>query len=136
MNTKRRDFLKNACAPVLISVMGIPLIEACSKEDDSSETLTNTTIEINISNSKFNSLASIGGWMNYTEENLLLIRISEDEIRAFNNACPHQGFRTGWSFDENIFTCSNHGNSFTNSCSSALKCYETSLNGDILTVKR
>ena len=124
--------------------MGVPLIEACSKNDDSLENSTNLgaaslnkTLIINLGNSKFNSLSSIGGWMNYKEENLLLIRISEDNIRAFDNACPHQGFRNGWSFDENIFTCSQHGNSFENSCSDGgLKCYETSLKDNILTVKR
>ena len=85
--------------------MGVPLIEACSKNDDSLENSTNLgaaslnkTLIINLGNSKFNSLSSIGGWMNYKEENLLLIRISEDNIRAFDNACPHQGFRNGWSF--------------------------------------
>ena len=118
--------------------MGVPLIEACSKNDDSLENSTNLnkTLIINLGDSKFNSLSSIGGWMNYKEENLLLIRISEDNIRAVENACPHQGFRNGWSFDENFFTCSQHGNSFENSCSGGLKCYETSIKDNILTVKR
>ena len=91
MKSKRRLFLKNACAPVLFSIMGIPLIEACSKNEDSSDnsldfespSSSSGPLEIDIGNSKFNPISSIGGWMNYTEENLLLIRISENDFRAF-----------------------------------------------------
>ena len=101
LKNKRRLFLKNACAPVLFSIMGIPLIEACSKSEDSSNNSldfasppsSNGPIEIDIGSSKFNAIRSIGGWMNYTEENLLLIRITENDFRAFDNAYPHQGVR-------------------------------------------
>ncbi len=143
MKNKRRLFLKNACAPVLFSIMGIPLIGECSKNEDSSDNLidlgappSNKTLEINIGDSKFNSLGSVGGWMNYTEENLLLIRISENDFRAFDNACPHQGARNSWSYEDNTFTCSQHGNSFGNECGGGLKCYDTSFKDNILTVKR
>jgi len=143
LNNKRRLFLKNACAPVLFSVMGIPIIQACSKKDDSDNSLdfappssSNGPLEINVDDAKFNSLSSIGGWMNYIEENLLLIRIGENDFRAFDNACPHQGVRNKWSYEDSTFTCSQHGNSFSNECGGGLKCYETSFKDNVLTVNR
>ena len=112
------------------------------KKDDSDNSLdfappssSNGPLEINVDDAKFNSLSSIGGWMNYIEENLLLIRIGENDFRAFDNACPHQGARNLWSFDGSNFTCSNHNNSFSASCSGSLRCYETNLEGNILTIE-
>ena len=34
MENKRRDFLKTACAPVVFSMFGITMLEACSSGDD------------------------------------------------------------------------------------------------------
>ena len=34
MENKRRDFLKTACAPVVFSMFGISMLEACSSGDD------------------------------------------------------------------------------------------------------
>ena len=83
---------------------------------------------------RFSSLKEVGGWLNFTSENILLVRISDCEIRAFDNACPHQGTRNRWSFGGSNFTCARHGNSFSASCSGSLKCFDTSLDGNILTV--
>ena len=79
-------------------------------------------------------LKQVSGWLNFTSEDILLARISDDEIRVFDNACPHQGARNRWSFDGSNFTCSNHGNSYTANCSGSLRCYEATLNSNILTV--
>ena len=105
MENKRRQFLRHACAPVLMAALGIPVLEACSSEEDESPYGTSANpepkgpVSIDLSSSTFSSLNSVGGWMNYLSENLLLIRISNTEIRAFDNACPHQGNRDGWSFE-------------------------------------
>ena len=32
----RRNFLKTACKQIVLATLGIPIIEACYKEDDSS----------------------------------------------------------------------------------------------------
>ena len=58
---KRREFLKNACAPVLIGVLGIPLIQACSKDDnsaiaDTSSSNVKTSITIDLNESEFSNL--------------------------------------------------------------------------------
>ena len=141
----RRDFLKTACKPVVLATLGIPIIEACSSEDDTpsrislSETQSNVNssrgeLEINLDDDRFKDLKQIGGWLNFTSENILLVRISDDEIRVFDNACPHQGARNRWSFDGSNFICSNHNNSYSATCSGSLKCYETTIDENILTV--
>ena len=143
----RRDFLKTACKPIVIATLGIPIIEACSSDEEQAEMNTNTLgnnnttqsnspseLEINLEDDRFKDLKQIGGWVNFTSENILLVRISDDEIRVFDNACPHQGARNRWSFDGSNFTCSNHGNSYAASCSGSLKCYEATLDGNILTI--
>tara|TARA_B100000963_G_C22621585_1_gene670218 strand:- start:323 stop:775 length:453 start_codon:yes stop_codon:yes gene_type:complete len=144
----RRYFLKNACKPIVIAALGIPVIEACSSEDDSSvstqttsssnnfspQGVTSTELIIDLDDNTFSSLQEIGGWLNFTSENILLVRISDSEIRVFNNACPHQGSRNQWSFDGTNFTCARHGNSFGATCSGSMRCFDSSLDGNILTV--
>ena len=88
---KRREFIKNACAPVVIGVLGIPLIQACSKDDNSviapaSDSKVNISVTIDLNESDFSSLREVGGWFNYTAKNLLLVRVSESIIRAFDNS--------------------------------------------------
>ena len=143
----RRNFLKTACKPIVLATLGIPIIEACSSDEEQPEMNTNTLdnnnttqsnspseLEINLDDDRFKDLKQIGGWVNFTSENILLVRISDDEIRVFDNACPHQGARNRWSFDGSNFTCSNHGNSYGANCNGSLTCYEASLEGNILTI--
>jgi nitrite reductase/ring-hydroxylating ferredoxin subunit len=139
----RRDFLKTACKPIVIAALGIPLLEACATEeissDNSSVDSNNSATErapltINISSGDFTVLQEVGGWINYTGENLLLVRISEEVIRVFDNKCPHQGRRDLWVYDGSEFTCQNHNNSFTNTCSGGLQCYTASLSENILSI--
>jgi len=142
----RRNFLKTACKPFVLATLGIPLIEACSTDeetemnsnsqgnDQTAQNNNSSKLEINLDDDRFKDLKQVSGWLNFTSENILLVRISDDEIRVFDNACPHQGARNRWSFDGSNFTCSNHGNSYAANCSGSLRCYEATLNGNILTV--
>jgi Rieske Fe-S protein len=148
MKNKRRKFLKTACAPVAFSMFGISLIEACSKEDDtprannlnnqnnSSGSSSDNSVAINLENSMFSSLNNVGGWINYSTENMLLLRITSTEIRAFSNVCPHQGSQNSWSYNNSKFRCASHGRSFEDSCSGGLTCYTATLEGSTLTVTR
>ena len=140
----RRLFLKTACKPLVLATLGIPVLEACSTEEisdtPSRSSVNSPEIEkrepliINLSNSNFSDLTKVGGWKNYTQEDLLLVRISENEIRAFDNRCPHQGNRDRWEFDGSSFTCQYHFNSYSTSCSGSLICYPTTFKDDILTI--
>ena len=139
----RRDFLKTARKPVVLATLGIPLLEACSSEELSTTDSTvnsnsgateRAPLTVNISSGDFTVLQEVGGWLNYTGENLLLVRISEEVIRVFDNKCPHQGNRDRWVYDGSEFTCQHHNNSYTNSCSGGLQCYTASLSGNTLTI--
>ena len=148
MINKRRKFLKTACAPVVFSMFGISLIEACSKEDNntitnnlnnqnnSSGSTSDNSVTIDLENSMFTSLNNVGGWINYSTENMLLLRITSTEIRAFSNVCPHQGSQNSWSYNNSKFRCASHGRSFEDSCSGGLTCYTATLQGSTLTVTR
>lgn len=136
MKNQRRDFLKTACAPVALALLGIPLTNACSKETDEGDLFNEGPLEIDLSQSQFQDLQTVNGWVNYQAKKLLLLRVSNNEILAFNNACPHQGNRNGWSLKGNQFVCSFHGREYNANCNSALRCYNTSLSGNILTVSR
>lgn len=152
MENKRRDFLKTACAPVVFSMFGVSMLEACSSGDDdgygtppapgntnnSSEDQEEKSITIDLTDSDFSEISDVGGWMNYSGENMLLLRISDSEIRAFSNVCPHAGANNQWSHNDSKFTCGNHGRSFNDDCSGTMKltCYNTTIEGNTLTVTR
>ena len=140
----RRNFLKTACKPIVFAALGIPVLEACSTEDDTSADVNNSNTSstvtpsepliIDISDNDFESIQAVGGWLNYTSKNILLIRISESEVRVFDNRCPHQGNRDKWSYDGSTFECGYHNNTFSDSCSGSLVCYDSSLEGNTLTI--
>lgn len=140
----RRAFLKTVCKPIVLATLGIPILEACSTDEDSSSgnidkannvVAPREPLIIDISNNTFINLQDVGGWFNYIEENILLVRISEEEIRVFNNSCPHQGNRDRWSYSGGIFECGYHNNTYSDSCTGSLTCYESTLDINILTIE-
>lgn len=160
---KRRKFLKTACAPVVFSMFGVSIIEACSKDDNADTSAvssnnssnngsssnnsssnnsssgnsgqsTSSGLKIDLNNSQFSNLTEESGWMNYTEQGSLLLRVSANEIRAFSNTCPHQGAKNSWSYNNSRFRCARHGRSFGDTCSGGLMCYTTSIEGNILSI--
>lgn len=160
-NNKRRDFLMNVCPTVAMAFLGVTVLDSCSSGDDDSDfgngsnnnnnnggnnngstdqgyTVSGNTIAIDLDHSMFSSLQS-NNWMNFSAQKMLLLKISSSNYRAFTNACPHQGVRNRWSYSNNKFTCSQHGNSYASDCETAgnggkLDCYTVSLNGSTLSV--
>ena len=158
----RREFLKTTCPTVAFAFFGVSLIQACSSSEDSMPTVppnngqTNTdtdgvtqngnTITIDLNAANFSGLANVGSWMNLTSAGVLLLRVSSDTIRAFDNCCPHQGTRTQWSYGNNTFNCANHGNSFgtgdnsvscnSDASSGDLVSYNSSISGNTLTINK
>ena len=139
----RRSFLKTACKPIVLAAFGIPLLENCSTEDetfsdganqDNNTIIPREPVIIDISKNTFSTLQDVGGWLNYLEENILLVRISEEEIRVFNNSCPHQGNRDKWSYSGGVFECGYHNNTYSDNCTGSLTCYDASLDDNILTI--
>ena len=155
MKNKRREFLMNVCPSVAMAFMGVSLLESCSSggEDEVDNgggsnnqgyTVSGNTIVITLSHSTFSTLNS-NGWMNFSAQKMLLLKIDSSTYRAFTNSCPHQGVTTKWSYNssQDKFKCGEHNNSFPTDCttkgtagSSPLKCFTSSYSGGKLTVTK
>ena len=155
MKNKRREFLTNVCPTVALAFVGVTMLEACSSggEDtiDSGNgggnnntngyTVSGNTVVIDLNHSAFSTLNS-NGWMNFTAQKMLLLKIDSSTYRAFTNSCPHQGVRTNWTYNssQDKFKCGQHNNSYPTDCTTsgtaggALKCFTTSYSGGKLTV--
>ena len=152
---KRRHFLENVCPQVALAMFGLTLAEACSKGDDdsginssSNDTMTGytvngNTVSIDLDDTSFSVLQS-RGWMNFTQQRMLLLKLSDTSYRAFTNSCPHAGSRNAWSNNDTQerCICSSHSNSYPSDCTTpgstddVLECYSTSLMGSTLTVTK
>ena len=161
MKNKRREFLKNVCPTVALAFFGVTMLEACSSGGDESPansggnnnnggnnntsgySVSGSTVSITLSNSNFVKLQN-DGWMNFTAQNMLLLKIDASTYRAFTNACPHQGVRTQWSYNTSAdkFVCGQHNNSYPSDCTTngsvggVLKCYTSSLKDGVLSVTK
>ena len=168
---ERRKFLQNTCPTVTFAFFGLSFVQACSKSDDEASSYTSdsngntsdpygndsqssngitesgNTITLDLTNSNFSNLASPGDFVNLTSVDLLVLKISNSEFRAFDNCCPHNGSKSSWSYENESFKCATHGNSFSidgndvKSCNSGstsggLKRYTSSLSGDVLTITK
>jgi nitrite reductase/ring-hydroxylating ferredoxin subunit len=120
-----------------------------SSNDTPAYTVDGDTITADLENPFFDNLKNVGGWMNFTDEGVLLLRTSATQILAFDNCCPHAGTSSSWSFSASSsrFTCGNHGNSYgtsqggTANCSSGqtsgnLARYTTTINDNQLTITK
>jgi len=165
MNDNRRKFLTQACPNIVFALFGLSYLESCSsaKDDDqdiqidnsggsgnaesSGVTTQGSNVNIDLGNGNFTSLESVGGNINIKSVGLLLLRTGENQVLAFDNCCPHQGSRESWSFSDNKWTCSSHGNSYgidgedvvscnSNSRSGGLKSYPTNIDGNVLTINK
>ena len=149
----RRDFLKDVCPTVAFAFFGLSFLEACSSGDDdvattypdtgsgsgadSGYTKDGNTYTIDLNNSNFSDISTVGGWMNGKNIGIpaLFLRISSTEIQAYTNSCPHQGVNDRWQLvGGDTFKCNQHGNSYSADCNSALTCYNPVLDGDTLTL--
>ena len=166
---RRSDFLNRFLVLIGISSPSI-LLNSCSLVDDETneevevlseeeiiyQQLKDKTAEtgsylegkllyVDITNDNYSSLSEVGNFINDTDNYVLLLRKTEQDIKAFSNCCPHLGTSNRWSYSNGKFRCANHGNSYgtgsgfmancsSNSTSGNLKQYDVSINQDILTV--
>ena len=166
---RRSDFLNRFLVLIGISSPSI-LLNSCSLVDDemneevevlseeeiiyqqlkdkTAETgsyLEGKLLYVDITNDNYFSLSEVGNFVNDTDNYVLLLRKTEEDIKAFSNCCPHLGTSNRWSYSNGKFRCANHGNSYgtgtgfiancsSNTTSGNLKQYDVSLNQDILTV--
>jgi len=108
-----------------------------SGSDNSSNTPAYTidgdTITADLSNAFFDNLKNVGGWMNFTDAGILLLRTSASQVLAFNNCCPHAGTSNAWTFSASSsrFTCGNHGNSYGTSQGGTANCSSGATSGNL-----
>lgn len=164
-NNNRRDFLMNVCPTVAMAFLGITVLDSCSSGDDDSDygngsnnnnngngnstgtgyTVSGSTVTIDLNHAMFSTLHS-NNWINFTAQNMLILKINSSSYRAFNNSCPHNG-NTQWSYSNNKFVCSRHGHGFdadcntsnvvqpnSNATSGSLKCYTATVNDNNLVI--
>ncbi|MAI83283.1 MAG: hypothetical protein CMD10_03665 [Flavobacteriales bacterium] len=155
---KRREFLNHVCPAVAMAFLGVPAIQSCSSGDDDVDTgngnnnggntggtdvgytKSGNTITIDLNHSSFSNLQS-QGWIQFTAEKMLILKLSSSSYKAFDGRCPHAGTHTAWSYNSsnNRFRCGQHGNSYDTDCvtpgnGGVLTCYNTSLSGSSLVV--
>ena len=166
---RRSDFLNRVLVLIGISSPSI-LLNSCSLVDDemneevevlseeeiiyqqlkdkTAETgsyLEGKLLYVDITNDNYSSLSEVGNFVNDTDNYVLLLRKTEEDIKAFSNCCPHLGTSNRWSYSNGKFRCANHGNSYgtgtgfiancsSNTTSGNLKQYNASLYQDILTI--
>ena len=133
----RRSFLKEVCPTVAFAFFGISFLEACSSDttDDLTPnpggggntgggtsqgngfTFSNNTYTIDLTHSNFSELAQEGGWKNAQNLGipLLFLRVSNNDINAYTNVCPHNDIQNAWDYEAstNLFRCGAHGNTYS-----------------------
>ena len=170
---KRRDFLTKACPTVVFAMFGLSFLEACSSEgtgtvnviggdgsnnsntgggegntNTSGFTVNGNMVTVDLSSDNFKDLETVGGNVNILNAGVLLLRVSDSQILAFDNCCPHNGTKNSWTYNnDSTFTCGVHGNIFntdqgeevscgSNNTTGKLASYTTSITDQTLTIQK
>ena len=143
----RRKFLNKSCPILLSTIVGSTLLQYCTAEEIAEQapisggySVSGNVLTIDLSHSDFGALDS-KGWINFASQNLLLLKKSATEYKAFTNICPHERVKNKWSYSASTkkFTCHEHDNAFSSDCATAgkggvLDCYKVALSGTQLKV--
>ena len=151
---KRKKFIGNLCPALLLSMLSVPILYSCSKEDNekTEEELSEEEAEylalkekvaengfytagkklhIDLTHLTYKPLGVIENFVNDLENGLLLLRKDEENYMAFDNCCPHLGSRNLWTYNNNKFRCNNHGNSFGIASGYTSYCSSNSNSGNL-----
>ena len=155
----RRHFIKNTCsvACACIGFSALSLLQSCEDnkayeqnvDDKYNDGDNDIQFSIDISQAPHQNLESIGGTSVLAPNSidslgLLLIRSSDNNIKAFSRRCTHSSYSVNAFNSQGLAICSSgHGGSFNTSGSVAsgppsarLTSYNTSLNESILTISK
>jgi Rieske Fe-S protein len=114
---KRKEFVKKTGAAALLMSMGV-LLNSCNDEsedidiDDGNDDDA-SKISFNLSQSPFNTLQNVDGWLLHPDENILIVNV-DGNIRAFTSVCTHSGCNDNWEYDSAQCRCTCHGSMFNN----------------------
>ena len=131
----RRNFLKNTCnvACACVGMSALSLLQSCEDNkayeqnvnDDNNDGDSNIQFSIDNSQAPHQNLESVGGTSVLASNSidalgLLLIRSSEDSIKAFSRRCTHSSYSVNAFNSQGLAVCSSgHGGSFNTSGSVA-----------------
>lgn len=121
--TSRRQFLRAACAPMLLSILGVSMA-SCSNSTEPDDdggggggggvsdgvTINGNTVTLDLTKNVPAPLASPGGFLRISAASIIAANVG-GTIRAFSSVCPHQG-NTVSQFNGTVFTCPTHGSQF------------------------
>ncbi len=113
----RKKFLRTVGSATLISFLGIKLtscdVTDATEDDDRDDIVEeNGTVTINLNSESFEELKEELAWKHVGDQQLLLVNVDGEKIRAFSDECPHQGCRQDWEFEDGTFHCTCHGSRF------------------------
>lgn len=136
----RKEFIRTSAAACAVVFVGGGLLESCQKK---SLTAADANFTIDLSKSSNSALNNVGG--SVTQNDVIVIRtasaMSADSFTALSSVCTHAGCTVGYDKSATRLVCPCHGGVFNLSGdvisrppTSALRKYNTSLNGEILTI--
>lgn len=131
----RKEFIKTSCALCGAGVIGtIAFLESCKKSKTSS---VNFTLDLNASANS--SLKNVGGYV--YSNGVIVTCVSSGTYIALSQSCTHDGCTVTYGTSNSKFNCPCHGGVFDQSGNvvagpppKALKKYNVSQNGSILTI--
>ena len=135
----RRDFIKSSCALCGVAIAGAALIESCKKK----KTPVPVNFSLDLTNSSNSALNNVGGYV--YNGNVIVARtgsvLAGSSFVALSAACTHNGCTVTYSGTSSHFVCPCHGGTYDTGGNvvsgpppSPLPKYNTTLNGNILTV--
>ncbi len=141
MKQSRRHFLTQTCPSVAFAFFGLSFLEACSTSTvplitdqtigDSGYQVDGDTVTVDLSNENFADLLPTGGYHNMLNVGVLLLRLSVSEIAAYDNCCPHSGTNNLWIYSSGIWTCGDHGNSYSSDGNNIVNCDSGATSGGL-----
>lgn len=146
---KRKEFIQKllvngSIAAVLPSVV----LQSCEKSDDDdllstgkSNQTGDNEISVDLNDTANSSLQTVGGFIQLSESNIILINTGNNEFVALSSLCTHQSCTVTYSSSANTLPCPCHGSVFnidgsvnTGPASSPLKLYDTEFANNIITI--
>jgi cytochrome b6-f complex iron-sulfur subunit len=136
----RRDFIQKSIVLACGVAGATAFLEACQKTNNQVGTAPSVNFTIDISSSQYSALQNKGGYVYYSQSNIIIAKDMVGNFIALYDVCPHAGCTI--QFDGNkTFVCPCHNSLFDESgnvtqgpANSGVKKYNTSLNGTKLTI--
>ncbi|HXP50044.1 MAG TPA: Rieske (2Fe-2S) protein [Bacteroidia bacterium] len=136
----RRDFIQKSIVLACGVAGATAFLEACQKTNNQVGTAPSVNFTIDISSSQYSALQNKGGYVYYSQSNIIIARDKTGNFVALYDVCPHAGCTIQFDGDKS-FPCPCHGSMFDENgnvtqgpATSGVKKYSTSLTGTKLTI--